>query len=231
MNANKRDVVKRTRRSLKWWALIIIAMGTVFINGRGETSNWVRVRWVNDGDTVVLNDGRKLRYLGINTPEIDYERQLGQPYAYVAKRFNRKLVDGKKIRLEFEQKKTDRYGRILAYAFLADGTFVNRQLLAKGYGYYYPSSRPGKYDDLLLKTQREAMSAKTGIWKKWREPGKGDGYLGNRRSKRFHLVDCPNGRKISRKNRWRFNTMWDAFFAGYAPAKGCIKGRLGWHVP
>jgi len=225
-------VTKRTKWGLKWWILIlIVAMGSVSINVQADTTQWERVRWVNDGDTVVLNDGRKLRYLGINTPEIDYERQWGQPYAYVAKRFNHKLVDGKKIRLEFEQKKTDRYGRILAYVFLADGTFVNRQLLAKGYGYFYPSPRPGKYDDLLLKTQREAMSAQAGIWRQWREPGKGESYLGNRRSKRFHLTGCPNGKKISRKNRHRYKTMWDAFFAGYAPAKGCINGQLGWRVP
>lgn len=224
--------MKRTGWELRGWILIlIIAMGLVSIHVQAETAQWVRVRWVNDGDTVVLNDGRKLRYLGINTPEIDYERQLGQPYAYVAKRFNRELVDGKKIRLEFEQKKTDQYGRMLAYVFLADGTFVNRQLLIKGYGYFYPSKLPGKYDDLLLKTQREAMSTQTGIWRQWREPGKGKSYLGNRRSKRFHLPDCPNAKKISRKNRHRFKTMWDAFDSGYAPARGCIDGELGWRIP
>ena len=224
--------MQRTERGFRWWMLILIfAMGSVFTCAQAGTIQWVRVRWVNDGDTVALDDGRKLRYLGINTPEIDYERQQGQPYAYVAKRFNRKLVDGKKIRLEFEQKKTDRYGRILAYVFLTDGTFVNRQLLTKGYGYFYPSKLPGKYDDLLLKTQREAMSAETGIWRQWREPGKGKSYLGNRRSKRFHLPDCPNGKKISGKNRHRFKTMWDAFYEGYAPAKGCINNQLGWRIP
>lgn len=74
--------MKRTGWGLRWWILIlIIAMGSVFIHVQAETAEWVHVRWVNDGDTVVLKDGRKLRYLGINTPEIDYERQRGQPYA------------------------------------------------------------------------------------------------------------------------------------------------------
>jgi micrococcal nuclease len=226
--------MKRTESGLKWWFLIpvtAIALAAMLIHAQAGTAQWVHARWVNDGDTIVLNDGRKVRYLGINTPEIDYERHREQPYAYMAKRFNHKLVGRKKIYIEFEQKKTDRYGRLLAYVFLVDGTFVNRQLLAKGYGYCYPSPQSGKYDAILLKTQREAMSVQAGIWRQWREPGKGAGYLGNKRSKRFHLVGCPNGKQISRKNRHHFKTMWDAFFAGYAPAKECINDQLGWRVP
>lgn len=211
--------------------ILVFTTGSIFSCAQSKANQWVNVRWVNDGDTVVLKDGRKLRYLGINTPEIDYELHRGQPYAYTAKRFNRKLVDRKKIRLEFGKRQADQYGRLLAYVFLKDGAFVNRELLAKGYGYFYPSSKPGKYNEILLKTQREAMSAKIGIWRQWRDPGEGEGYIGNRRSKRFHLVDCPNANKISRKNRYRFKTMWDAFYEGYAPAKGCIDGQLGWRVP
>ncbi len=213
--------------------IIVVGAGWLYLQIplQAKTTKSVRVRWVIDGDTVVLTDGQRLRYLGINTPEIDHKLQQGQPYAYVAKRLNRRLVDDQKIRLEFERERKDRYGRLLAYAFLLDGTFVNREMLARGYGYVYPSKQPGRYDELLLKTQREAMTAKKGIWKKWRDPGKRAGYSGNRRSKRFHFSDCPNGKKISRKNRRHFDTMWDALFDGYAQAKGCIDGQLGWRIP
>ena len=173
-------------------------------------------------DTVILKDNRHVRYLGINTPEIDYKRHRADPFAYAARRLNRKMVDGQKVRLEFEKKRTDRFGRLLAYIFLENKTFVNRALLASGYGYYYPSSHPGKYDEILFKAQREAMSARKGIWRQWREPDQRGGYIANRRSKRFHSADCPNGKKVSRKNRVSYRTMWDAHWAGYAPAKQCI---------
>ena len=215
-----------------WGAVTAIALVLVASAcARSESPQWVHVRWVSDGDTVVLDDGRKIRYLGINTPEINHGSQQAQPFAFVAKRFNRKLVTGHRVRLEFGPKKKDRYGRVLAYLFLADGTFVNRELLARGYGYFYPTAIPGKRDNILLKTQRMAMAKKIGIWKKWREPGNGAGYIGNRWSRRFHLIGCRNGKKISRKHRRRFDTMWAAFTAGFAPAKGCIDGRLGWFVP
>jgi endonuclease YncB( thermonuclease family) len=220
-------------RFLKWWGVMALTLALVAVacSSRGETAKWVHIRWVIDGDTVILDDGRRIRYLGINAPEINHKNQQGQPYAFVAKRFNRKLVTGRRIRLEFGPKKKDRYGRVLAYLFLADGTFVNRELLARGYGYFYPTAIPGKYDHLLLKTQRTAMAAGIGIWKKWRQPVNGAGYIGNRRSRRFHRVNCRDGKKISRKHRRRFTSMWEAFEAGFAPAKGCIDGRLGWHVP
>ncbi|RTZ98545.1 MAG: hypothetical protein DSY89_09530 [Deltaproteobacteria bacterium] len=234
--------MRKIWRILKWWAVVVafVVAGTAFIHGREGTtsgraqdpsSGGVHVRWVYDGDTIMLADGRRLRYLGVNTPEIDSKYHRGQPYAFVAKRFNRKLVGKQDIRIELDGRKKDRYGRLLAYVFLPDGTLVSQQLILKGYGYFYPVARPGKYDKRLLKAQRQAMSAKTGIWRKWREPGNGRGYIGNRRSRRFHRVDCRDGKKISRKNRCHFDTMWDAFQAGYAPAKGCINGQLGWHTP
>lgn len=208
------------------WVLLVVMMLTHQVNA----DEWLRVRHINDGDTVILTDGRHLRYLGINTPEIDYKRHRAQPYAYAARRYNRKMVDDKNIRLEFGKKKTDRYGRVLAYVFLEDATFVNRRLLNKGYGYFLPSAQPGKYDDVLLKAQREAIAGEKGIWKNWREPEKINFYLGNRRSRRFHLIDCPSAKKISRKNRIRLKTMREAFSKGFAPAKGCIDDQLGWRV-
>lgn len=210
--------------SVKWaWIFVVAILSAIQVTtNQADAAEWMRIRWVNDGDTVVLADGRHLRYLGINTPEIDYKRHQAEPYAYAARRFNRKMVDDNKIRLEFEKKKTDRYGRLLAYVFLEDKTFVNRELLARGYGYFYPSAQAGTYDDLLLKAQSKAMASQIGIWRDWKEPKKSDGYIGNRRSKRFHLADCPNGKQVSRKNRFRFETMWEAFFKGYAPAKRCI---------
>ena len=179
------------------------------------------VKWVNDGDTIVLNNGQRVRYIGINAPEIDHENQKAEPFGYEARSFNKKLVSSDKIRLEFDRERYDQYGRLLAYIFLQDGTFVNAQLVQNGFAYYLYRSTHTKYQSILLKSQQKAMKSQKGIWRNWK--AKRDVYIGNRRSRRFHLSTCPSSQKIKLKNRVKFSSMWDAYWAGYAPAKKCIK--------
>jgi len=182
---------------------------------------WKAVKWVDDGDTILFENSIRVRYIGINTPEIAHKDQPAEPYGYAAKKYNIKLVYRKQVRLEYDRNKKDRYGRLLAYVFLKDGRFVNAVMIREGYAYCLFKKENSKYSDLFLKTQREAMKSNRGIWRKWKEIG--GGYLGNRRSKRFHLKKCAFAKKISRKNRVYFKTKWDAFWAGYAPAKQCLK--------
>lgn len=184
----------------------------------------VKVRWVNDGDTIVLADGRHVRYIGINTPEIEHEHQKAEPYGYQAKKYNEKLVFSKTVRLQFDKERLDRFGRLLAYVFLPDGTFINQAMVAQGYAYLLPQKPNIKYAKILLQTQREAMSAKKGMWREMAEEE--GGYSGNRRTKRFHAVACPFGKKISRINRVSFKSKRDAFWAGFAPGKRCLAGKI-----
>ena len=195
----------------------------LFLTTAGYSSGQMgyTVKWVNDGDTIVLTNRWRVRYIGIDAPEIDYQNQKAQPYGYEARSFNKKLVSSGKIRLEFDQERHDRYGRLLAYIFLADGSFLNAQMLENGLAYYLYRSPNMKYDKRLLKAQRDGMSAQKGLWRNWKE--KKGSYIGNRNSRRFHRVTCPNAKKIKWKNRTRFSTKWDAFHAGYAPAKQCIR--------
>jgi micrococcal nuclease len=161
-----------------------------------------------------------VRYLGINTPEIDHDNQRAQPYGYAARAFNKKMVLNHKIRLEFDQERHDRYGRLLAYIFLADGTFLNEDMLQKGYAYFLFKKPNLKYNQRLLNAQQAAMKAGRGLWKDWSEPKKR--YIANRNSKRFHAETCASAGKIKWENRVHFPTKWEAFQAGYAPAGGCI---------
>jgi len=176
------------------------------------------VKWINDGDTIILNDNRCIRYIGINTPEIDHGDKKAEPYGYKAKLFNKSLVFKKKIRLEFDKERRDRYGRLLAYVFLPDGSFINEKILEQGYGFYLPRKPNSRYNSALLKAQRKAMSEKKGIWRNWKE--KGEGYIGNKKSKRFHLKTCRFGKEI--RDKIYFSSRWDAFWAGYAPCKKCM---------
>jgi len=185
---------------------------------------WGVVRWVNDGDTVILSDNRRVRYIGIDAPEMAREQRPAEPYARAASKANRTLVYHKRVRLEVGRDPVDRYGRILAYVFLPDGRFVNEELVRAGMAVVLPKAPNSKYEKRLQLAQRAAMSAGEGMWNHWR-PWITE-FLGNRRSKRFHHPSCSRAARIHSAHRVVFDRLWDAFWAGYAPAKGCLPDPL-----
>ncbi|MBW2565728.1 MAG: thermonuclease family protein [Deltaproteobacteria bacterium] len=184
-----------------------------------SASSFVLVRWVDDGDTVVLADGRRVRYCGINAPEVAHKERPAQRFGPEAKDVNRKLVFKKPVRLEFDREKHDQYGRVLAYLFLKDGTFVNAELVKSGCAHYVFRRPNKKYDALLLRLQRKAMGKKVGMWEGF--PDQRGPFLGNRHSKRFHQTTCPFGKGTSLKRRIIFKTSYEAFWEGYSPCKKC----------
>ncbi len=78
---------------------------------------------------------------------------------------NRKLVDGKTVRLEFDVQQLDKYGRTLAYIYLEDGTFVNAWLVENGYAMVMTFPPNVKYEALFLRLQREAREEGRGLWR------------------------------------------------------------------
>ena len=195
--------------------VLLFAPATVF------TQNWHTVRWVIDGDTVVLKNGRTVRYVGINAPEIAHKNKTGEPFGKFSSRINKRLVQGQKVRLETEHETQDHYGRQLAYIFLEDGTFVNEILVQMGAAYCLPHSLNVKYKDTFQRAQHKAMATGRGLWQNW--PKKPERLLGNKRSGRFHCLTCPFGKKTGNHNRVYFPNRWEAFKAGFAPCKKCIK--------
>ncbi len=130
----------------------------------------VQVIRVIDGDTIqvccIFGDREKVRYIGINTPEIHHPMKGIEPFGKEASEANRKLVDGKTVRLEFDVQQVDRYNRLLAYVYLEDGTFVNAWLVENGYAQVMTVPPNVKHQELFLKLQREAREAKRGLWGK-----------------------------------------------------------------
>ena len=173
----------------------------------------------------MLTDGRHVRYVGINAPEIAHDNYEAETFGDEAKKYNQSLVNSKRVRLEFDKDKYDRYGRLLAYVFLSDGTFVNKKMIEKGYAYALYRSPNVKYHGMLLQTQRAAMSTKQGMWSNWNDE-EAEKYLGSQRSKRFHLKTCLSGKRVLKINRVIFTGKWDAFWEGYAPCKRCMKGGI-----
>lgn len=127
-----------------------------------------KVQKVIDGDTIRLANGRLLRYIGIDTPEIRVKNgdnfiYSPQPFALEAKEYNQSLVFGKTIKVEYDVEKQDRYGRLLGYCF-ADGVFVNAKLLEEGYAVIYTYPPNIKYSDLFYKLQTDARKKNRGLW-------------------------------------------------------------------
>jgi micrococcal nuclease len=202
-------------------AIIIVLCITLF-SVPIYAGEWYRVKAVIDGDTLLLTDGRFVRYIGINTPEIAHKDKPGEPFGEAATRYNAELVGTGRVQLEYDRQKNDHYGRLLAYVYTEKGVLVNRALIAAGMAYCLYKTPNLRYTGELLNTQIKAMNGARGIWP---QLGRAGGQvLGNKRSRRFHRPDCPNARKMSRKNKTYFNTQWQAFRKGYAPGKNCLGG-------
>jgi len=112
---------------------------------------------VIDGDTVELADGRHVRYLGINTPEV------GDYYAEEATARNRDLVEGKTIELQRGSRDQDEYGRLLRYVYV-DGTFVNAELVVEGYATAYIFDPDDRYSQILVQLEQYARMRELGLW-------------------------------------------------------------------
>lgn len=121
---------------------------------------------VIDGDTIEVNIGgiiHKVRYIGIDTPELTDERPEFYALAQEATRFNRELVEGKTIRLEKDVSETDRYGRLLRYIYVED-ILVNAELVRQGLAWAKSYPPDTKYQDILEKAEAEARRDKIGLW-------------------------------------------------------------------
>ncbi len=97
----------------------------------------VRVARVIDGDTIELDDRTHLRYIGIDTPEEVNPRKPVQCFAKEAAERNKALVENKDIIFYKDISDHDRYGRLLGFVYLPDGTFINNMLVSEGYAFSY----------------------------------------------------------------------------------------------
>ena len=122
-----------------------------------------RVERVVDGDTIIVSGVGRVRLIGVDTPESVDPRRPVEFFGKEASAFTKRLVDGKRVRLEHDWERTDRYGRTLAYVYLPDGTFVNAEIIRQGYGHAY-TRFPFEHLDRFRQFEREARQAGRGLW-------------------------------------------------------------------
>ncbi len=110
-----------------------------------------------DGDTLLLEGGRKVRYLGINAPD------RGDPFFDAATGYNDRLIRGREVRLEFDAVPEDRYGRLLAYVYVEE-TLINLKLLQEGLAHLFILPPNTRFYDLFFAAQEEARAGRKGLW-------------------------------------------------------------------
>ncbi len=119
-----------------------------------------------DGDTIhvqLADRLEKVRYIGVNTPEVHHPLKGEEPGGRAAAAVNRDLVSGRHVRLELDVQSRDRYGRLLAYVWV-DGTMVNAELVRRGFAQVMTVPPNVRHQSLFLKLQREAREAGRGLW-------------------------------------------------------------------
>ena len=189
-----------------------------------NAARWqVRVKKVFDGDTVVLMTGETVRLQGIDAPEIGHDGEKDQYFAREAKSFLERLVRGRTLTIETRELSADRFGRILAYLYISDRECVNEMMVANGMAFCFPHK--GQDEEKmarLLSVQRSAMNGLRGFWARILSmKAARDRYVGNKKSKRFHTMQCGFGRRIYYKNKILFSSLREAFYAGFAPCRKC----------
>jgi micrococcal nuclease len=117
----------------------------------------VSVAQIVDGDTIELTDGRRVRYIGINTPE------RNQPYYEEATQANQQLVGGKEVGLEIDVETFDQYGRTLAYIWV-DGMLANLEIVRRGFANAFTVPPNVRYEQEFRVAEREARDAGRGLW-------------------------------------------------------------------
>jgi micrococcal nuclease len=127
-----------------------------------------RVVWVSDGDTVTVRlEGvkEKVRLIGIDTPELKDERHAWRDLAYDARAFARTRLLGKTVALERDRlcSNRDKYGRLLRYVVLDDGTDFNEELIREGFARAYTRFAFTR-EDRYRAAEKQARAAGRGRW-------------------------------------------------------------------
>lgn len=210
-------------RQFKTWSVILAVLAVCLClgcSGKTEPAAVGTAAEVKDGDTIVLTDGRKVRYLGIDTPELGSTNPRELELARQATQVNAELVQGATLRLEYDVERYDQYNRVLAYVFLPDGRMLNAELIRRGLARVMLKPPNLRFREELVQAQRQAIQERAGLWQTLPVPQEPH-YVGNIRSYRFHRPNCQGAQSIAPGNRRLIKTPLEAYREGYSPAKDC----------
>jgi micrococcal nuclease len=156
------------RRAVSLVLLLVLACLAVTAIATARAGVAGEVVKVVDGDTIhvrVAGRVEKVRYIGVNTPEVHHPSKGEQPGGREAAALNRALVAGRQVRLELDVQERDRYGRLLAYVWIGE-TMVNAELVRRGYAHVMTIPPNVRHQEFLVKLQRDARQAERGLWRR-----------------------------------------------------------------
>ncbi len=141
---------------------IISTPTTTVVLGTNENQIF-KVARIIDGDTIEIESGEKIRYIGINTPEIDDKDPIKLCFAQKAALKNKELIEGKQVSLVKDVSETDKYGRLLRYVYVGD-IFVNDFLVRQGFAQVNTYPPDVKFKEQFQEAEQEARQNKRGLW-------------------------------------------------------------------
>ena len=204
--------------------LFMMLPGCIVVQGVETSTVEERAKVIRgvDGDTLALDTGEKVRLLGINTPEKweSFYKEAGHALA--------ELAVNKTVLLTKDVSERDKYGRLLRYVYLENGTFVNRELVRMGWAraYHYPPDT-GHYDEFFV-LQEEAKAAGLGIWNLTGLESivqdaypVGCNFVASKNGETYYASSCKYSHRILPENRVCFATVDEAIAAGYRETAKC----------
>lgn len=145
------------------FVLTNIAALFVPLHSNAESTVHYKVVRVKDGDTVVLEKVGTVRLIGVDTPETVHPKTPVEYYGKEASSFLRTLIEGKLVRVDYDWQRKDKYGRTLAYLYLENGTFINAEIIKRGFGQAY-TVFPFKLLTEFREYEKAARNSKVGLW-------------------------------------------------------------------
>lgn len=150
---------------------LLFIFNFLLINAQLRENTFYKVSKISDGDTFYVTTEKfekfKIRLIGINAPEsYNVGTKVRKEYfGKEAKIYLTNLLKNRMVKLTFDVQKTDRYGRVLAYAYLENGIFLNQHLVANGYALVSTFPPNVKFVEVFTKAEKAARNKKLGLWK------------------------------------------------------------------
>lgn len=144
--------------------LLLTSMVTLSTLLNASDTQTYRVKKVIDGDTLKLENGDSVRFVGINTPELGHGKFKDEPLANQARRFVQRKIEGREVELRDEKPRRDKYGRRLAHIYTDSGQNVQIELLQRGLAFVVAVGDDLAYLDGYLAAEQQARQAGKGVW-------------------------------------------------------------------
>lgn len=154
----------RVSLSAFFYALLLLAPFSQADCILGQADELVALKKVVDGDTLRLKDGRRVRLIGVNTPELAHGKRKAEPLARAAKRFTQRFLAGGHIELVYDRDRRDKYNRLLAHVYNHRGESLEAALLSAGLAFHIAVAPNLSLAECLASREQEARARGLGVW-------------------------------------------------------------------